>query len=139
PPHFPVSPTAPPYLLPLNQEIADVTGIELDCEKGVNLGILNCCQWLGITTAGEAKTLLAQKKDLAVGLAKGILNSENVEILYSTIGLFYLCYAKLVTEYPFEKWIEYFEDNRLGFGEESEEFIEKLNAVYQEMPEDKRE
>lgn len=125
--------------LSLNQEIADVTGIELDCEKGVNLGILNCCQWLGITTAGEAKTLLAQKKDLAVGLAKGILNSENVEILYSTIGLFYLCYAKLVTEYPFEKWIEYFEDNRLGFGEESEEFIEKLNAVYQEMPEDKRE
>lgn len=111
----------------------------MDYERGGSPSILNCCQWLGITTVREAKSLLAQKKDLAVGLAKGILNSENVEILYSTIGLFYLCYAKLVTEYPFCKWIEYFEDNHLGFGEESEEFIVKLSAIYQKMPEDKRE
>lgn len=121
--------------LSLNQEISDMTGIEIDYDIADSKDSLNRCQWLEIMTAKDAKGLLEQKRDLAVGLAKGILKKENNTIISKTIGLFYLCYAKLVEEYPKCKWIKYFEDNNLGTGEDPEEFIEKLSALYQKLSE----
>ena len=121
--------------LSLNQEISDMTGIEIDYDIADSKDSLNRCQWLEIMTAKDAKGLVEQKRDLAVGLAKGILKKENNTIISKTIGLFYLCYAKLVEEYPKCKWIKYFEDNNLGTGEDPEEFIEKLSALYQKLSE----
>lgn len=121
--------------LSLNQEIADMTGINIDYDIADSKDSLNRCQWLDIMTAKDAKGLLEQKRDLAVGLAKGILRKENNPIISKTIGLFYLCYAKLVEDYPKGKWIKYFEDNNLGTGEDPEEFIEKLSALYQKLSE----
>ena len=65
----------------LNQEIADSTGHDIDPYIEYNLDTLNNCQWLGITTIGDVKLMLIQRKDEAVGLAKRILeDSEGREL-----------------------------------------------------------
>ena len=114
----------------LNQEIADCTGHEIDTYT-YNQEILNCCKWLGITTIGDLKLALEQKKDVAVGIAKSFLeNDEEERILGKTIGLFYLCYAELVTEYPKQKWLDYLRENNIGWEEETE-IVEELSKAYQ--------
>ena len=51
-------------------------------------------------------------------------------IISKTIGLFYLCYAKLVTEYPKQKWLDYLRENNIGWEEETE-IVEELSKAYQ--------
>lgn len=121
----------------LNQAIMDCTGMKMDNDQTSVQNILNYCQWLGMTTVGDVKLLLEQKKDMAVGLAKEILGKAEDRILTKTIGLFYLCYAKLVTEYPKQKWIDYLKENNLGKEEEKKEFVEILYKLYQKISEDK--
>ena len=115
----------------LNQTIADCIGKRIDINMPCEQFILNCCQWLEIVTIGEAKLLLERNKALAVSLAKEWLKETEDEFLTKTIGLFYLCYAKLLEEYPKQEWVDYLRANNIGFGEEREEFVEELFELYQ--------
>lgn len=117
------------YIL-LNQEIVDCAEIKMVPDKINIQGSLNECRWLGITTVGDVKLLLKQKKDLAVGIAKKLLDGEKGNV-YKTIGLLYLCYAKLVTDYPEQKWLDYLRENHIGPPKEKAEFVRKLSKVYQ--------
>lgn len=117
----------------LNQKIADCTGYIIDTDR-VYKKTLNLCKWLGIMTIGDVKLLLEQKKDLAVDLAKKILVNKEDRTLAKTIGLLYLCYAELVTEYPEQRWVDYL--NNIGPSEEGVKFAEKLSKLYQEIQEE---
>ena len=48
-----------------------------------------------------------------------------------------MCYAKLVTEYPKKKWLDYLRENNIGHAQENVEFVEKLSKVYHEIREEK--
>ncbi|MBD5134794.1 MAG: GTP pyrophosphokinase [Lachnospiraceae bacterium] len=119
----------------LNQEIMDCTGIEIDSVAENIQSALNKCRWLGIKTVGDVKLLLEHKKDLAVGLAKKILDDNVDSIFYNSIGMFYLCYAELVTEYSKQRWQDYLRENHIGREEECTQIVEKLSKVYQEISE----
>lgn len=118
------------------QEIVDCTGIKIDPDRIDIRGTLNQCRWLGITTVGDVKLLIEQKKYLAVSLAKKFLDGDDRNF-YKTIGLFYLCYAELVTEYPKQKWLDYLRENHIGRVKENSEVVEKLFKVYQGISEEK--
>lgn len=118
----------------LNKAIEERTGIKIGSSENANYQtILNEFQWLGITTIGGAKRLLEEKKDLAVSLAGENLSKEKNKSLLKTIGLFYLCYAILVEEYPEQRWIDYLRDNHLGDVDEADEFVEKLSKIYHKI------
>lgn len=117
----------------LNQAIEDCAGIPIDPDRASYQLILNGFQWLGIVTVGDVKRLLEQKKDLAVGLAGEILSKEKYTSLRKTIGPFYLCYAKLVEEYPEQRWKDYLRDNKIGKAKENEAFVEKLSKIYHKV------
>ena len=118
----------------LNKAIEERTGIKIGSSENANYQtILNEFQWLGITTIGGAKRLLEEKKDLAVSLAGENLSREKNKSLLKTIGLFYLCYAILVEEYPEQRWIDYLRDNHLGDVDEADEFVEKLSKIYRKI------
>ncbi len=124
-------------VLALNQAIADGTGNIIDLNGAYSQEILNYCQWLGITTVGDIKRLLEQKTDLALGLAKGILKENDDGVVGKTIGLFYLCYAKLLTECPEERWVDYFIENNIGIADENLDFVEELSELYKKFREEK--
>lgn len=121
----------------LNQAIEDCTGIKIDLTVAYGQNILNYCQWLGITTVGDIKLLLEQRADLALNLAKEILDGNEDEVVDKAIGLFYLCYAKLLTEYPKGRWMDYFIENNFGTAEDNLKFIDKLSELYQKFQEEK--
>ncbi len=117
-------------VLSLNQAIEDGTGNKIDSNGTYTQEILNYCQWLGITTVGDIKLLLQQEADLALYLAKEILKENSDGIISKTIGLFYLCYAKLLTEYPEDRWMAYLIENNIGIPEENGDFVEILSELY---------
>lgn len=125
-----------PDFISLNQEIVNGTRIKIDSNQTYYQTNLNELQWLGITTVGEVKQLLEQKKDLAIGLAKGNLGKKEIRGFDKTVGLFYLCYAKLVAEYPKQQWMDYLSENSIGEERENPEFVEKLSKLCQKVCEE---
>lgn len=115
----------------LNQAIENNTELTIDYNKTNYPDALGRFQWLEIVTVKDIKQLLKEKGDLALSLAKGILGQTKYTDIGRTIGVFYLCYAKLVTEYPKEKWLDYLEKNNPGKMEGHKKFAEKLSRIYQ--------
>jgi len=67
-------------------------------------------QWLGIKTIGDLQAMLDENRELALKLAKKVLESTDFDILSSSIGLRYLCRAILLRKgYSYEQMVEFFE------------------------------
>jgi len=67
-------------------------------------------QWLGISTIGDLQLMLSENREVAVKLARRALESTDIDILSSSIGLRYLCRALLLRkEYSREQIVEFFE------------------------------
>ena len=65
--------------------------------------------WLGITTIGSLQTMLKDNRELALKLARRVLESTDFDILSSSIGLRYLCRATLLNKgYTQEQMAEFF-------------------------------
>ena len=54
--------------------------------------------WFNITTIGGLQDMLQNNHDLALALAKNSLDSTDLDILASNVGLRYLCRAKLLND-----------------------------------------
>lgn len=121
----------------LNRAIENRTGIRIDLNSANYQLILSGFQWFGITTVGDAKQLLEEKRDLAVSLAGENLSRGEYTSLMKTIGSFYLCYAKLVEEYPEEEWLDYLRENNIGDMERHAAFVRKLSEMYHKFLEEK--
>lgn len=67
-------------------------------------------QWLGITTIGDLQRMLNEHRSDALKLARKALESTDFDILSSSIGLRYLCRARLLKkEYSREQIVSFFE------------------------------
>jgi len=65
--------------------------------------------WLGITTIGSLQTMLSENRELALKLARKVLESTDFDILSSSIGLRYLCRALLLNKgYTKEQITDFF-------------------------------
>lgn len=121
----------------LDQTIEDRTGIEINSNRADYQTILNRLHWLGITTIGETKRLLEEEKGLAVKLAVESLRDKKYKGLIRTVGLLYLCYARLVKNYPQERWIDFLTNNNPQIIGKWKEFAEKLSEIYSKVSEEK--
>lgn len=65
--------------------------------------------WLGITKLGELQKMLVENRELALKLAKRALESTDIDILSSSVGLRYLCRAQLLRNgYSCEQITDFF-------------------------------
>lgn len=120
-----------------NQDIENSTGIKIDSDKANYEGILRMLQWFGITTVGDVKKLLKEEERLAVYFVQKTLKKSTRASLGRTMGLLYLSYAKLATEYPKERWAEFFRDNFKMKAGENTDIVEALSRLYSSYSEEK--
>jgi putative GTP pyrophosphokinase len=76
-------------------EIASIEGSETVSISAESY--LVSLRWFGMETLGDVQDMLASCKDTALALAREALEGSEIDILVSTVGLYYLCRAKLVT------------------------------------------
>lgn len=98
---------------------------------------LSRLQWLGIHTLVQLKELLTEEGENAVKIARIVLEArdkEESEIklhFTSSVGVFYLCYAKLLKSYRDRQSIhKYFTDTKI---KTSDHFIDKLLKIQKEL------
>lgn len=126
-----------PKLQKLNQKIGEIAGMEIReselQEKYV--GILQYLNSLQIQTTLQLNQSIDQNINLALYLAEKILRDRYLvepedSALSKTIGIFYLCYAELLSKRPtIDEIIVYMKTNSIGDPDEYEsdyEFAESL-------------
>ncbi len=75
-------------------EIRNISGaqiVDTDLE-----GTLEKLDYLGVKTLGEMNALLEQEHDHALAMVKDMLGSGDIDELISTVGIYYLCRARLI-------------------------------------------
>ncbi len=66
-------------------------------------------KWFGITTIGGLQDMLERNEELAFSLAESTLKATDIDILASSVGLWYLCRAELICgKYGEDKIAEFF-------------------------------
>ncbi|SCW66158.1 ppGpp synthetase catalytic domain-containing protein (RelA/SpoT-type nucleotidyltranferase) [Ruminococcaceae bacterium YRB3002] len=90
----------------LNNEIASISGAVLAyVSPEANLPLL---KFLGIGTIGELKAFVESYRKHAVDLAAMTLKDSEIDELISTVGIYYLCRAKLIfDDYPEEEIFQF--------------------------------
>ena len=93
-------------LIALNKAIENIAGKKIrdnlenfNCEKDIIR-----LQWLGIRKLGQLKKLIVSRKDFALKIAHILFSRKddapsNTSYIDKTIGIFYLCYAELLSKY----------------------------------------
>ena len=112
-------------------ELAAISGAEI---SEVNPdAYIEQLAWFGIKTLGGLQDALEQYHDLALALAKRSLDSTDLDILASHVGLRYICRAKLLADgYSQEKAVEFL---KLAVGNEqrAERQAKHLYDTYAKM------
>lgn len=80
----------------LNKKIADINGAEIKTVDPDNY--IEQLKWFGITTVGGLQDMTGRNEKLAFELAENTLKSTDIDILSSSVGLWYLCRAELINE-----------------------------------------
>lgn len=78
----------------LNDKISAINGADIKNVDPDNY--IEQLKWFGITTIGELQDLTARNEELAFRLAEKTLKSTDIDILSSSVGLWYLCRAELI-------------------------------------------
>ena len=93
-------------MLDLNSDIAKITNARItEVSPDICIPML---KFIGVATIGDLKKLIANESERAVGLAVSILEDTEIDELISTVGIYYLCRARLV-------YGEYSEDEIYSF------------------------
>lgn len=74
--------------------IADINGAEIKTVSPDNY--IEQLKWFGVTTIGDLQELTGRNEKLAFSLAENTLKATDVDILSSSVGLWYLCRAELI-------------------------------------------
>ncbi|MGN0814919.1 MAG: GTP pyrophosphokinase family protein [Candidatus Coproplasma sp.] len=80
----------------LLDKIAKINGAEIKTVSPENY--IEQLKWLGITTIGELQDLTGRNEKLAYELAENTLKATDIDILSSSVGLWYLCRAELINK-----------------------------------------
>lgn len=115
-----------------NRKFESCTGIRIDTNMGIISSTMSLLVWHNIYTVKELREMLRQDGELALRLGENCLKNKNYDNLSCSVGVFYLCYARLIHNYPKEQWIEYLEDNAIGKDDERNSFVEKLFRISQQ-------
>lgn len=88
------------------QALTDICGSEIDeISPEPYLAQLS---WLGMKTLGDLQQLLERNRDLALVMAKEVLDGAELDILSSNVGLRFLCRAELCQgKYSLEEVTEF--------------------------------
>ncbi len=78
----------------LNEKIANINGAEIKTVDPSNY--IEQLQWLGVTTIGDLQNMMERNEKQAFDMAKATLQATDVDILSSSVGLWYLCRAELI-------------------------------------------
>lgn len=93
-------------MLEFLQELANICGAEISEVNPQNY--VEQLAWFDIKTLGGLQNMLEENRSLALALAEKSLNSTDLDILASNVGLRYLCRAKLLNDgYSEEKAAEF--------------------------------
>lgn len=106
------------------------TGIPIDRTSNTIGSRILELKWFGIDTVKGLRELLKKESGLALKLAERNLEKGKYDSLANTIGIYYLCFAKLLHEYSKEKCIQYMWENHIGFEAEQEEYVDWLFEIY---------
>lgn len=90
----------------LNERIAKINGAEIKTVDPDNY--IEQLKWLEISTIGDLQNMTERNEKLAFELAENTLKSTDIDILSSSVGLWYLCRAELIIKkYSEEKIAEF--------------------------------
>lgn len=87
-------------------KIAKINGAEIKTVSPDNY--IEQLKWFGITTIGELQEMTGRNEEYAFALAESTLKSTDIDILSSSVGLWYLCRAELIHRKPTEEQIAEF-------------------------------
>jgi len=122
----------------LNQKIAEICGGDL-IEYDYPEKFLQYFQLLEIKTVRELNSALLEDKDLAYCIAQKILINEKHSIIYTTIGLFYLFYARISKIPDMNKIYTILSKTIIHFDSDNErwDFVNKLIEIFKSFQEKK--
>ncbi|MGN1104256.1 MAG: GTP pyrophosphokinase family protein [Candidatus Coproplasma sp.] len=90
----------------LLDRIAEINGAEIKAVSPDNY--IEQLRWFGVTTIGELQDMTGRNCDLAFKLAENTLKATDIDILSSSVGLWYICRAELINKkYTAEKIAEF--------------------------------
>ena len=113
----------------LNDDIASITGASLTESQSEHY--LPLLQFFGLNTISDLKKLMSDEREHALSIARSILTDSEIEDLISTVGLYYLCRAKLIYgEYSVDEIGRFFAES--GYDEDR---IERLSGYILNMRE----
>jgi len=120
----------------LNLKIAEICGSEL-IEYDYPENFLKYFQLLEIKTVRELNNVLLGDKDLAYCIAQKILSNEKYSILHTTIGLFYLFYARISKIPDMNKIYTILSKTNIGFKSDDERrnTVNELIELYKSFQE----
>jgi hypothetical protein len=120
----------------LNKQIADICGSKLIEDDYVEMD-LNYLRLLKIKTVKELNTVLLEDKDLAYYIAQGILSNTNHPTFSSTIGLFYLFYARISKIPDIQEIYTILCNTRINYNSDDERwnYVNKFKELYKSFQE----
>ncbi|MGN1053104.1 MAG: GTP pyrophosphokinase family protein [Candidatus Scatosoma sp.] len=80
----------------LVEKIAKINGAEIKTVSPDNY--IEQLKWFGITTIGELQEMTGRNEKLAFELAESTLKATDIDILSSSVGLWYICRAELINK-----------------------------------------
>jgi ppGpp synthetase/RelA/SpoT-type nucleotidyltranferase len=120
----------------LNQQILDICSSKINDDDDVERR-LKYLQLLEIKTIKELNTVLSEDKDLAYYIAQDILCNEKHSTFSTTIGLFYLFYARISKIVDKNKIYTILNKSLIHFDSDDErwDYVNKLIELYKSFQE----
>ena len=103
-------------------------------ENSFSIGVAKYLKWLGFKTIKEVDEAIVQNHDLCIILALSLLKDTGHHSIDTGVGLFYLCYAKLVKERDTGLIVKYLIENSIGgkYDKDRDTFANDLISIYTE-------
>lgn len=90
----------------LLKKISSINGAEIKTVSPDNY--IDQLKWFGVTTIGGLQDLMERNEALAYSLAEKTLKNTDIDVLSSSVGLWYLCRAELINgDYTEDKIAEF--------------------------------
>ena len=117
----------------LDSLIAKSSNLKLN-EDRLSETTIRCLKWAGFKSIKEIDEAIVQDRDLCIKLATKILDYKVNPRIGTGIGLFYLCYAKLVKKQESSLIVKYLAENNIKIidGKDTDTFANNLIEIYEE-------